>query len=217
VKLVVRGFLALFGLALLLLGAYLAFGLGGEARANAARAAAMEPATAASLAAIAPGAEVLVEATLSPDNPAHFRDFVAYVRQEFRGADANGDETWVNDEEVLPPLRLDAGGPVQVSNAGYDLLGSHERWQEEGLEWSRKTGEGSKRYFGLVAGRPVMVLGQVGADGDVVARLVYGGSRAEYIAAQQQSAGWLPWFGGLFGLIGAGLIFLGLWALRRWR
>lgn len=121
---------------------------------------------------------MLVDATLSPANPARFRDFVAYVRQEFRGADTNGDEKWEIDEEVLPPLRLDAGGAVLVSNAGYDLLGYHERWQEEGLNWSSKTEEGTRRYFGLVAGRPVMVLGQVGAGGDVVARLVYGGSRA---------------------------------------
>lgn len=216
-QLAVRGFLVMFGLALLLLGAYLGLSVGGAARANAARAAALEPATAASLRTAPPGAEVLVEGSLSSRNPARFRDFVAYVRQEFRGADGNGDEKWFNDEEALPPLLIEAGGPVQVSNEGYDLLGYHERWQEEGLNWSRSEQQGTKRYFGLVAGRPVMVLGQVGPDGTVAARLVFGGSRAEYIAAQQQNAGWLPWFGLLFGLIGAGLIFLGVWALRRWR
>jgi hypothetical protein len=65
-----------------------------------------------------------------------------------------------------------------------------------------------------------MAIGQVGAGPEgnvVVAGLVYGGTRAEYIAMQEQNAGWLPWVGLLFGAIGAGLMFIGLWVLRRWR
>lgn len=219
-QLVVRGFLVLFGLAFVLLGVFLGYGLAGEARANAARAAALQPVTVATLDTLASGDPVLLDGTLSTRNPARFGEFVAYIRQEFRGADSNGDDKWEVDEEILPPLLVEAGGAVQVANEGYELVGYHERWQEEGLNWSSRTQEGTKRYYGLVAGRPVMAIGQVGAGPEgnvVVAGLVYGGSRAEYIAMQEQSAGWLPWVGLALGVAGAGVMFLGLWVLRRWK
>jgi hypothetical protein len=217
---VVRSFLTFFGVVLLLLGLYLGVALAGESRARGARAANLEPLAAAALQRQAPGAEVLVEGTLSPRNEARFREFVAYVRQEFRGADQNGDDRWVEDERVTPPLLVEASGPVLVANERYEMVGLHERWQEEGLEWSSREQQGTKRYFGLVAGRPVTVIGKVvpAPEGQALAaELVYGGTRAEYIALQQQNAGWLPWFGALFGLVGAAAIFVGLWALRRSR
>lgn len=217
---VVRGFLALFGLTLILVGIYLAFGLAGDARANAQRAAAMAPLDASALGALSSGTPAMVEGALSQRNTARFGEFVAYVRQEFRGADNNGDEKWVVDETVLPPLMLEAGGEVRVANEGYELVGFHEQWQEEGLDWSSRTQEGTKRYYGLVAGRPVMAVGQVtaGSQGNVlVAAMVFGGTRDEYVAMQERNAGAFPWFGLLFGLVGAAAIFVGLWVLRRWR
>lgn len=217
---VVRLFLIFFGLALLLLGIYLGVALAGDSRARASRAAELTPATASALAGQQAGTPVLVEGVVSPRNRPRFRTFVAYVRQEFRGADESGDERWIEDERVTPPLLLEAAGPVQVANESYELVGLHERWQEEGLNWSRRTEEGTKRYFGIVTGRPVMVLGTVvpGEQGNrVAAELIFAGTRAEYVALQQQNAGWLPWFGLLFGSLGAAMIFVGVWVLRKWR
>lgn len=217
---VVRGFLTLFGLVFVLVGLFLGFGLAGEARANAQRAAAMEPVGAGALDTLPGGSTVMVEGTLSPRNRARSGEFVAYVRQEFRGADSNGDDKWEVDERVLPPLIVEAGGVVQVANESYELVGYHERQQEEGLNWSSRTQEGTKRYYGLVAGRPVMAIGEVGAgpEGNVLlASMVFGGTKAEYIAMEERNAGFLPWFGLLFGVVGAVIMVIGLWVLRRWR
>jgi hypothetical protein len=217
---VVRVFLVLFGLVFVALGVFMGVFVAGEARAEARRAEALTLAGAAALEGAAPGAELLVEGTLSAGNPARFRDFVAYVREEFRGADTNGDEKWFEDERVTPPLQIEAGGLVLLANEDYRLEGPHQRWQEEGLNWSSRTEEGSKRYRGYVAEGPVMVVGTVapGPEGNLIrAELVYGGTRADYIAELRGSAGIFPWVGLAVGLAGAGVSFLGGWVLRRWR
>jgi hypothetical protein len=220
VQAAVRLFLVFFGFAFVLLGFWMGVTLAGESRGLAERAASFTPSDAAAVAAAAPGTSVLVEGAVSPRNPERFRDFVAYVRQEFRGADNNGDEKWEVDETILPRLLIETGGTVQLANEGYELAGSHERWREEGLEWDRRAQEGTKRYTGLVAGRPVMVLGVVLAGreaNEVVAELVFAGTRDEFVALQQSSAGWLPAAGLAVGLLGAAVIYLGAWGLRRWR
>lgn len=90
----VRTFVVLFGLAFVLVDFLVGVGMAGEARSAAARAEALLPLTAAQLDDQPPGQTALVEGRLSPRNPARFRDFVAYVREEFRGTDSNGDEQW---------------------------------------------------------------------------------------------------------------------------
>lgn len=219
-QLAVRLFLVFFGLLFVGLGYLSGVTMAGEARANAARAERLDPASAAVVEGGATGTELLVEGVISPRNQVHFRDYVAYVREEFRGSDENGDEKWAEDERVTPRLLIEAGGFVQVGNEDYELLGPHEYWQEEGLNWSRRTQEGTKRYRGLVADRPAMVIGTVapGREGNELrAELVFGGTRAEYIAGERGAAGLLPWIGLIFALVGGGTIFLGVWVLRRWR
>ncbi len=216
----VRTFVALFGLAFVVVGFIVGVGMAGEARSAAARAEALLPLTASQLDDQPPGQTVLVEGQLSPRNPARFRDFVAYVREEFRGTDSNGDEQWFEDERVTPPLLVEAAGLIRISNDTYVLDAPHARWQEEGLEWSSRTQEGTRRYRGLVASRPVLALGTVtrGAEGnELQAELVYGGTRAEYIAAQRSAARWLPWIGLFIGGAGLAVIFLGVWVLCTWR
>lgn len=216
----VRSFLVLFGLAFVALGVFLGVFVAGESRASADRAERLVPAGAAALASAAPGSELLVEGTVSPRNTARFRDFVAYVREEFRGADDNGDEKWLEDERVTPPLLIEAGGPVQLANDDYSLDGPHEYWKEEGLNWSSSTEEGTKRYRGFVAGRPAMAIGTAapGAEGNELrAEFVYGGTRAQYIAERRSSASIFPWVGLAVGLAGAAVSFVGAWVLRRWR
>lgn len=210
----------LFGLAFVGLGYYVGVSLAGAARAGADRAEGLAPADAAALAAADAGAELLVEGTISPANPARFRDFVAYVREEFRGSDSNGDERWAEDERVTPPLLIEARGQARLANADYALEGPHERWQEEGLNWSSRTQEGTKRYRGLVAGGPIIAIGTVvpGAEGNELrAELVYGGTREAYVATQRGVARLLPAVGVAIAAAGALLTLVAAWVLRRWR
>ncbi|NTU80612.1 MAG: hypothetical protein HGA45_14750 [Chloroflexales bacterium] len=219
-QLAVRSFLVLFGLVFVGLGYFFGVTMADQARAGATRAERLAPASAPTVEGAAPGAELLVEGALSARNQAHFRNFVAYVREEFRGADSNGDDKWEEDERITPPLTLEAGGLVQIANDDYTIAGPHERWQEEGLNWSSRTEEGTKRYMGLVAGRPAMAIGVVapGREGNELrAELIYGGTRQEYIAGQRDMARFLPWVGLAVALVGAGVAFIGAWVLRRWR
>lgn len=219
-QLVVKGFLVIFGLAIIGLGYFVGVSLASQTRAQAELAESLPAVGAASLAASAPNTPILVEGVISPNNPVPFRDFVAYVRQEFRGADQNGDEKWEEDERYTPRLLLEADGPVRLANSDYALEGPHQRWQEEGLNWDRRSQEGSKRYFGLVAGEPVIAIGAVSASAggnELRATLLYGGTREQYIAAQRAAVGWMQPVGIAVALAGMGLIGFATWGLRRWR
>lgn len=219
-QLAVRAFLVVFGLVFVGLGYFFGVSMPSEARADADRAERLAPASAPAVEAAPPGAALLVEGVLSERNKAPFRDFVAYIREEFRGADSNGDDKWEEDERMTPPLLIETGGLVQVGNEDYAITSPHERWQEEGLNWSSRTQEGSKRYRGLVAGRPVMAIGVAapGREGNELrAELIYGGTHQEYIEGQRAASRVLPWVGLAVALAGAGVAFVGVWVLRRWR
>jgi hypothetical protein len=161
---------------------------------------------------LVPGAELLVEGALSPRNSVQFRSYLAYIRAEFRGTDEDGDSEWVVDERVTPRLLVEVDGQsgalLQIGNSDYLIERPHETWQaSEGLSYNGLTGEGTKYYQGLLADRRVMVIGlmQAGSEGpELRAELIYGGTRAEYIAAKRAAAAWLPWFGLIF--VGIGLI-----------
>jgi hypothetical protein len=196
-------------------GVFLATGIGigvfgtRAAQAELARAEALQPSSAAAVRQRGLGSEVLVEGVIDRRNPLRFREFVAYTRAEYRGTDEDDDEIWVVDERVLPPLLLDAGGPIVISE-GYRLEGWHERWQDtEGVRWNGFTGEGTKRYEGLVAGQAVTAIGQVASarEGmEVRAEFVYAGNRAAYLATQRGMVTFLAWFGAIFGLVGLGIL-----------
>ncbi len=218
--LAVRAFLLIFGLLFVGLGAFIGVKLANEARAGANRAEQLVPASAAVVATSALGTTLLVEGTLSKRNPARFHAFVAYIREEFRGADEHGDDQWVEDERGTPPLLIETSGLVQVSNEDYALVGTHEQWQEEGLNWNSQTEEGTKRYTGMIAGRPVLALGVVAPsrEGNTVrAEWLFGGTRQRYIASQRETASFLPWIGLAFAFVGAAVAYLGVWRLRHWR
>lgn len=213
-------FLLIFGLVFLFLGVTLGiFGAAG-ARAEAARAEALAPLTAAALDDKAPGETALVEGTLSTRNPALFRDYVAYTVEEYRGQKSNSSEPrWEREEKVTPPLLVEAGGIVRVANDDYRIAGQLNNWQEsQVLSWNSITNEGTKRYAGLVAGQVVTAIGAVvaGAEGnELQAEVVFGGTRAQYIESQHQSAFWLPIIGGIFGVIGLSVAGAGTWLLLR--
>lgn len=209
------------GLVFVVVGLILGVGVAGAARAAAERAARLEPIGARQLALRGAGEAVLVEGVVSKRNPARFRDFVAYIREEYRGEDDDGDATWAIDERVTPPLLIEAAGVIQVANSDYQLQGRQARWQESGgLAWNGFTDEGTKRYAGLRADDPVMSIGAAvrGREGvELQAELIYAGTRADYIAEQRGIATWLPWIGLSLGGVGLLLIAIGVVRLLRGR
>lgn len=214
-------FLVIFGLIFVAVG--IGIGVFGASAATAAadRAENMPALSVAALESRAIGSEVLVEGRISSRNPARFREFVAYVREEYRGNDDDGDPQWREDERVTPPLLLEVGGRLmQIGNSNYQFENPPVRWQESDLlRWNSFSGEGTKRYRGFGVGDPAMTIGTVemGNEGRVVwAEFLFGGTRADYIASKRQDAAVLPWIGLIFGAVG-GLFALigGLLFVRR--
>jgi hypothetical protein len=202
------------------LGVGLFVGLRGpaESREMIARAERQAPLDAAAFEESPPGRPAVVAGALSPRNRPRFRDFVAYTREEYHGTDDQDREQWDEDERVTPPLLIDlAGGAVQIGNSDYQLRRAHDTWQDSpGPSYS--VGMGTKRYSGLVAGRPVVIVGTIvaGREGrELRADLIFAGDRAAYIASLRED-GWVAsLLGGIFGAAGALLIAIALLIILR--
>src|SRR5215217_1208851 len=93
-----RFFLILFGLGFLGLGLFMATTGAQQARAEADRVERLRPLTVATLDDGQPGGEALVEGRISTANPPVFRQFVAYIREEYRGSDDDDRDEWKEDE-----------------------------------------------------------------------------------------------------------------------
>ena len=214
-------FLIGFGLVFLAIGLIMATVAARQAGAEAARAEQLRPLTVAMLDDSQPGREALVEGRISDRNPALFQQFVAYIREEYRGRDDDDREKWEEDERRTPPLLIDlADGIVPLANDNYALDSPPHTWQESqsSLVWNGFTGEGTKRYRGLRAGDAALAIGTLvaGPEGlELQAERVYGGTRDSYIADRRQTALWMPRIGAIFGVIGAALALAGVWRLVR--
>ncbi len=144
------------------------------------------------------GRAVLVEGKVSSDQPALFRDFVAYSREERETSDTKFNP-WRGRETRLPPLTLLApDGPVRITNADYVLTGEVRQWAEP-----NQFGRIETRYVGLVRGEAVLVLGKAAAGG-LQAEWVTPGTRATYLKQQAEGNTVAVWLGG--GLAAAGAI-----------
>jgi hypothetical protein len=148
----------------------------------------LQPSSAAELKQLPNGQVVLIEGRISADIPAQFDSFVAYVSEvHFTDNDLMSD-TWLGTEKKTPPLTIDLAGGLQVrvTNQNYALVNLPSVWLQPG-----NSGRSPTRYRGLEVGDQVTVIGVLINHGDrpqIVAGTVAGGTRAEYIASQNQ-----PW------------------------
>jgi hypothetical protein len=133
-----------------------------QALADATRAERLQPVSVRVLDDSPAGREALLEGRVSEHNRRRMREFVAYIRYEYRG----DDEQWFEDEHVTPPLLELPDGRAQLA-ADYQLGGALASCQaDDALVWNGWTEEGTKRYSGLVATMAVMALGTVAAGSE---------------------------------------------------
>lgn len=166
------------------------------------------------------GREVVIEGRISDRNRVRFREFVAYVSEEYQGDDDDGDPKWRVDERVTPPLLLDLpDGRVQIENQDYTLESTPVTWQDSPtLRWNRARNEGTKRYRGFAVGNPAMAIGVVveGQEGRALAAsLLYGGTQADYVADRRSAAALFPKIGMGIAGIGVVIIGIGVWLVVR--
>jgi hypothetical protein len=187
------------------------------------RVARLTPVSLAELLASQPGQEVLIEGTISAENPVRLAayGFVTYLREDRETENDEGTPSpgsWLLRERVTPPLFLDLSGSlVQIVNDDYDLADAETIEVENGFE--RYSGT---RYKGFKIGTPVIAVGSVVASQEVPqirAEFIARGKKASYVAGQRS--------GGLFFCLGSvlvaglgGLVLLWnrlRWLLSRWR
>lgn len=191
------------------------------ARQAAERATRLSPATVRDIERSAIGAEALVEGVIDARNPTRVRNFVAYVREEYRGIDTtNNREEWKEDERWTPPLLVQVtDGAVRIANDTYRIEEPPVQWQEsDRLEWNGFSGEGTKRYRGFEAGNSVTTLGRIvdSLEGRAIeAEFIFGGTRSQYIAYQRATMSIAPIAGLIAGGIGTVMILGGVWYILR--
>lgn len=132
--------------------------------------------TLAELATLSPTTRVKFNGRISRQNRPRFYSFAAYIGEEFRGLNENGNPVWRVYASLTPSLLLElADGIVQVVNDDYGLkikviehtingvVQGQPMYspQEDNIIWDEISGEGSKRYCGLALEDEVIVTGTV--------------------------------------------------------
>ena len=208
-----RFFVLLFGFGFLALGVGIGIFGTNHANAEANLAEELTPLQAGNLERTPIGQTVLFEGLISARNPSLTRNFVAFIREEFQGYDDDNDENWRIDQQETPELLIEIDGELLIFAADYTIERPHERWQESD-RLSYRFGEGTKRYFGMVARGTVMSIRTVitSTEGPVIqSGFLFGGSQSNYIDDRRETARWLPWIGGVFGFVGLFLAGLGIY------
>jgi hypothetical protein len=146
------------------------------------------------------GTEVLIEGMADPRTTTRFRSYVAYIREEYRGENDDGNAIWFEDERITPALRIAlADGEVQLIAGEYQLYQPLTAWQDsESLRWSGAVGTGTKRYRGIELGAPMIAVGKIvaGSEGPALqAAFIAGGNRADYLDDQRLGAAIFRWLG----------------------
>jgi hypothetical protein len=127
--------------------------------------------------AAAPGDPAFVEGRISPRSPVLYREFVAYVREEYRSQGETS--TWVTVAVAAPALWIEtAAGVVPVVNRGYRLEKTDVTVEEQPPSLTR----GAVQARGFVRGSPVLAVGRAAEPGTLSADLLFAGDRAGYVA-----------------------------------
>ena len=140
----------------------------------------LEPQTATRVSALPDGGEVLIEGRLDAQNTKKLDPLVIYIAEN-RYLDVDLSEQWAASQVVAPLVVALPDGFVRVINQDYDLKYPLHTIDRPPLQ----------RYSGLTLGDRVTVIGIVTHDvyGTALhARVVSGGTRVEYVAAQRRAA-----------------------------
>ncbi len=165
----------------------------------------LEPQSAVQLDTLPDGSEVLVEGRIDPQHTRSFDPLSIYI-VENRYLDADLSEQWYASQVTAPFAVALPDGVVRVINRDYVLKNPLHTIGRNSLQ----------RYSGLALGDRVTVIGIVTHDvsgAAVQAKIVAGGTHADYLAFRQTSAAAPLKIAALFTLILI-LLGLGLWLAR---
>ena len=148
------------------------------------------------------GREVIVEGRIAPDQPARFRNFVAYVKEEEQRDKRERERTgnWKTVETAMPPLHVIVGDDGSVRVVDYRMIFTKTRWRDDAQIIDT-------HYSGLVSGEAVFVRGTTTAGG-LEAATVGSGTRASYLATVAGNAGVAWWLG--VGFMALGTLMAGI-------
>jgi len=166
----------------------------------------LAPQSAAQLSALPDGSEVLIEGWLDPQNTRSLDSLPIYIT-ESRYLDVDLSEQWHASQVTAPFAVALPDGGVRVINRNYVLMNPLHTIEPYPLQ----------RYRGLALGDRVTIIGAVTHDisgAAVQAKIVAGGTRADYLAFQRRNAAAPAEIAALFALF-VGLLGLGLWLARK--
>ena len=193
------------GLALGLAGAAVTHFIPGLVAAEHARLLALPSPDASAIGSTPVGTEVIAQGRITGSQPARFRDFVAYIKEE-EERDAKQRERrgyWKIVEKVTPQLELVTdGGTLRVVNTNYAITFPANRWRDTSKVIDTA-------YSGMVAHEAIFVHGRVAAGG-IEAVEVGSGTRASYLATVGGNVNVAWWLGVGFQCVGGVLMLVGI-------
>lgn len=155
------------------------------------------------------GSEVIFEGQISPASKEQYDDYVAYrqERQERVRRDGKYQTEWRSELSVTPPLKVELENEtIQITNDTYNL-GTLQNQREVRIN------NEPRRISGIRQNDPVVVIGKLRSNNDgilVEAEVVSVGTKADYLAGQN-NAWWIAVIlGSLFTVVGSILTWLGL-------
>jgi hypothetical protein len=166
----------------------------------------LEPQSVAQLSALPAGQDILIEGRLDLLHTRSLDPLLIYLAED-RYLDADLSGRWYESQVASPFSVALSDGVVRVINRDYILKNPLHLIDLSPV----------KRYSGLALGDRVTIIGAVTRDASgpaVQAKVVAGGTRAEYLAAQHSSAAAPAAMAAFLALL-AVLLGLGLWLMRK--
>jgi hypothetical protein len=180
---------------------------------NADEAGALEPLSAAELAAAAPGRRVLVVGRIDPSSAViePQRGLVMYLRERCEmsyGRKGRKSYTWKLAERALPEFQL------QMGEAAVPVLAGTYGFRRPSVQDPHDSEAGAVAYEGFKAGDRVVVDGRM-SEGSLRADLVFGGDHQAYLAELRGDAPTSLTHGSVALGLAAVLAALAVWYIRR--